>query len=82
MGNWNDLLNEVKEAGNVHDVVRRKYLRQLADLTGRNVIIYYSAWLQKGGMPGLPPTEFALSDVDKNAFMATVHRLDRESGLD
>jgi hypothetical protein len=82
MGNWNDLLNEVKEAGNVHDVVRRKYVKRLSRLTGRNVIVYYSAWLQKAGIEGAPVTEFLLNDTDKNGFMATIHRLDRRRGLD
>jgi hypothetical protein len=82
MGNWNDLLNETKAAGNVHDVVRRKYLRRLARVSGRNVIVYYSGWLQKSGVQGVPATEFSLSDTDKNGFMATIHRLDRKKGLD
>src|SRR5258708_540822 len=82
MGNWNDLLNEVKEAGNVHDVVRRKYLAKLHDQTARNVILYYSGWLQKGAVQGIPTTEFYVNDTDKNAFMATVHRLDKTKGLD
>ena len=82
MGNWNDLLNEVKEAGNAHDVVRRKYLAKLSDLTGRNTIIYYSGWLQKRAVKDVPTIEFFVGDTDKNAFMATVHRLDRDRGLD
>jgi hypothetical protein len=82
MGNWNDLLNETKAAGNVHDVIRRKYLRRLARVSGRNVIVYYSGWLQKAGIQGVPVTEFSLSDTDKNGFMATIHRLDRKKGLD
>ncbi|HWB22668.1 MAG TPA: hypothetical protein VG652_07250 [Gaiellaceae bacterium] len=75
-------MNEVKEAGNVHDVVRRKYLTQLSRITGRNTIVYYSGWLQKSGIQAIPRTEFLLNETDKNGFMAAVHRLDRTKGLD
>lgn len=44
---------------------------------GRNVIAYYSGWLQK---PGLYQT--SINDDDKNGFMAVIHGLDREKGLD
>lgn len=82
MPNWNDLLNEVKEAGSIQDVLRRKYLAELHQLTGRNVIVYYSGWLQKGSLPGVPSSVFSLSDEDKNGFMTAIHRLDRSKGLD
>jgi hypothetical protein len=39
MPNWNQILNEIKESGSTHDVVRRRYLAALQKLTGRNVII-------------------------------------------
>lgn len=77
MPDWNDLLNEIKEVGNPHDTIRRKYLDSLQKITGRNVIIYYSGWLQKPGAPGL-----GINDNDKIGFMSTVHDLDREKGLD
>jgi len=77
MANWNDILNEIQASGSTHDIVRRQYLGKLHALTGRNVIIYYSGWLQK---PGLPGTE--LNDADKNGFMNAIHGLDRTKGLD
>lgn len=77
MPNWNEILNEIKEAGSAHDVVRRRYLAALHERTGRNVIIYYSGWLQKHGLPGVE-----LNDADKNGFMSVIHQLDRSSGLD
>ncbi len=67
--------------GSGHDVVRRKYIKALSDLTGRNVIVYYSAWLQKGSVRELQAL-FAVNDNDKNGFMATIHQLDRNRGLD
>jgi len=77
MANWNEILNEIQASGSTHDIVRRKYLAKLHELTGRNIIIYYSGWLQK---PGLPGTE--LNDADKNGFMNAIHGLDKSKGLD
>lgn len=67
--------------GSGFDVVRRKYIKELSDLTGRNVIVYYSGWLQKGGIRELQNL-FSVNDNDKNGFMATIHQLDRSKGLD
>jgi hypothetical protein len=47
MPNWKVLLDEVKAAGSTYDLIRRKYLAELSKITGRNVIVYYSGWLQK-----------------------------------
>lgn len=77
MPGWNEILDEIKAQGGIHDVVRRKYLKELHENTKRNVIVYYSGWLQKGGLPG---TE--VNDHDKNGFMAATHELDRSKGLD
>lgn len=77
MGSWHDILNEIKERGSTHDIIRREYLKRLHELTGRNVIIYYSGWLQK---PDLVGTQ--VNDADKNGFMTVIHRLDRSKGLD
>jgi ATP-dependent protease ClpP protease subunit len=77
MPDWNELLNEVRAAGSLYDVVRRRYLAKIHELTGRNVIIYYSGWLQKRGLAGVE-----INDDDKNGFMTVVHKLDRARGLD
>lgn len=77
MPNWNQILDELKETGSTHDVVRRKYLNRLAKLTGRNVIAYYSGWLQKSGL-----RDNQINDADKNGFMTVIHKLDRTKGLD
>jgi len=84
MPNWNQVLHEINEVKtqlaltSPLDVVRRKYLNELHQYTGRNVIAYYSAWLQRG--PNTP--NLSINDADKNALMAVVHGLDREKGLD
>jgi len=77
MANWYELLNEINKSGSAHDVIRRAYLRGLHELTGRNVIIYYSGWLQKSRAHNLE-----LNDSDKNGFMNAIHQLDRTKGLD
>lgn len=84
MGNWNDILIEIKRVEvrklsqpSPTDSVRRKYSSKLFKLTGRNVITYYSAWQTK-------PNEYQKSilDADKNGFMMAVHNLDPSKGLD
>jgi hypothetical protein len=75
--NWNEVLEEINYYGNSLDYVRRKYLKKLSEVTGRNVIAYYSGWLQKPNMQ-----RAAINDDDKNGFMTVIHGLDRQKGLD
>ncbi len=82
MPNWKELLEEVKSAGSTHDVIRRKYLQQLHEITGRNVIIYYSGRLQKGDLQRQGVGGFSIGDADKNGFMTAIHGMDRTKGLD
>ncbi len=86
MPNWKTLVDEVntlKASGSAYDLVRRKYVRQLHEHTGRNVIVYYSGWLQKPDVIGAGLGDlFSINDNDKNGFMATIHELDRSKGLD
>ena len=82
MPNWNELLGEIQRAGSAHDVIRRRYLAALSERTGRNTIVYYSAWLQKSQIYQQHPEPFAVDDSDKNGFMATIHGMDRSKGLD
>lgn len=80
MPNWKDILDELREQGSTHDIIRRKYLFKLYELTGRNVIAYYSGFLQKKirELQG----ELGINDNDKNGFMTTIHKLDSSKGLD
>ncbi len=83
MPNWSEVLAEIHKEqkqnpkGNALDTVRRKYLKKIYDITGRNTIAYYSGWLQK---PGAPDT--AVNDKDKSGFMLAIHKLDKTKGLD
>jgi ClpP class serine protease len=77
MADWSEILKELQQGSNF-DTVRRKYLRELSDHTNRNVIAYYSGWLQKNGAGNI----LMINDLDKNAFMTTIKGLDRSKGLD
>jgi hypothetical protein len=77
MPNWSGLLNEITKNGSTQDLVRRKYLKKLDQLTHRNVIAYYSGWLQKPTAPN-----YFINDSDKNGFMNAVYKLDPSRGLD
>jgi hypothetical protein len=82
MPNWNEILKEVNELvasgrGDAIDVIRRKYLKSLSDITGRNTIAYYSGFMNNASIE-----ETSISDADKNGFMTVINKLDRGKGLD
>jgi hypothetical protein len=82
MPNWKEVLDELqaeanKGTPNPLDAIRRKYLLEIHKKTGRNVIAYYSGWLQRGNA-----IDVIVNDKDKNALMVTIHKLDRTKGLD
>jgi ATP-dependent protease ClpP protease subunit len=81
MPSWNRILSEIHTAS-IHDIIRRKYLKQLSDKTERNAIAYYSGWMEKEFLVRQGLTGFEVNDGDKNGFMATIHELDRSKGLD
>ena len=60
-----------------HDMVRRRYLARMHRLSGRNVIVYYSGWLQERRSAST-----RIDDDDMNGFMAVNHGLDKDIGLD
>ena len=69
MPNWKEVLGEIQlEINNKNpaplDTIRRKYLNQIHQHTKRNLIAYYSGWLQ-----GRNPMDSMVNDKDKNAFM-------------
>lgn len=84
MPNWTDVLGEISTLSqsdpNPLVTVRKKYLKQLSEHTGRNVISYYSGFLQKAN------PEFnhlvSLTDDDKNGWMLAINGLDVSKGLD
>lgn len=80
MPNWNNVLSELEGYNKgPHDQIRLKYLKRLHSHTKRNILVYYSGWLQK---PGLRGVDYAINDADKTGFMTCSHSVDRSKGLD
>ncbi len=79
MPNYNDIRDIVNSSGSTYDIFRRDYQRKLSEHTGRNVIIYYSGWLQKPVQLG---AVLGINNNDKNGFMTAIHGLERDKGLD
>jgi len=77
MPSWGEVLEEISMHSNPLDVTRRKYLKIMNKATGRNVIAYYSCFLQRPSA-----NNSSINDNDKNAFMQTVYGLDKTKGLD
>ena len=77
MPSWGTVLDNLKNTPNPMDAMRRKYLGTMHKYTGRNIIAYYSAFVQKPRIDGT-----GIDDNDKNAFMQAVCGLDRSKGLD
>ena len=72
---WNGIMNEMGNYPNAFDVVRKKYIKKLSDLTGRNTIVYYSGWLQH------PDGDSSIDDSDMEGFMNAVNELDCTKGF-
>lgn len=80
MPSWSQIVSEVDLYANVGaelDKKRKEYLSRIHSITGRNIISYYSGWLKNPDAPHV-----GIDDQDKNAFMTTVHKLDKSIGLD
>ena len=60
---------------------RQSLLKDLAQYTGRNVVAYYSTWLQSGNLSN-PNPELMINDNDINGFMNAVSVRDKAKGLD
>lgn len=71
----NDVQKEIMHAkGHAQDTVRHKYLEQLAKHTGRDAIIYASAFSSHKG-PEIPGQALAVTLEDMQGFMSAVHGL-------
>lgn len=86
MPSWGELLQELQphndESGNLVpglnvNQLREKYIRELSNFTGRNVIAYYSGWLKAGKMQNVD-----INDGDITGFMNALKGLDCSKGLD
>ena len=82
MPTWSDILTELQQlqqgappgmpAGwSPFDFVRRKYITQLHQLTGRNVIVYATKWTQG---PVADPESISITAEDIQGFMEVVEQ--------
>lgn len=80
MANWSEILDQVQtyqdSIGELNKI-RQSFLTKINSLTGRNVISYYSGWLKNSDAPNL-----CINDVDINALMNAIYKLDKTKGLD
>lgn len=79
MPSLDEIQTQLVEYGNGFDYLRKKYLKELCALTGRNTILYYSGWLNGGGTRSV---SFGINDNDVNAFMNCISGLDKSKGVD
>lgn len=83
MPSLNDVITEInataQKYSNAPDLIRDAKINDLHDLTGRNIICYYSGWLNVNGM-NVP--NLSIDDMDKNGFMNAVQGMDCSIGLD
>ena len=77
MPSWGAVLDQLKSVPNPLDDMHHKYLGIMHKYTGRNIITYYSAFIQKPSIDGT-----GIDDNDKSAFMQAVCGMDRSKGLD
>jgi hypothetical protein len=86
MATFGDVLHEIqdlqiqRQREGAPDPIRRRYLSELHELTGRNVVAYYSAFLHRPGPEFFFTTQ--INDEDKHGFMAVFAGLDFDKGLD
>ena len=59
--------------------LRQKYIKEFAEIRGRNIICYYSGWQAKDASIAARAT---IRDSDRDGFMGAVHAIDRSKGLD
>ncbi|MBI1782917.1 MAG: serine protease [Sphingobacteriales bacterium] len=79
MPTWGQILNEIntgiqKGDARSFDNVRQRYIKDLADFTGRDVIVYASKWTSGDA----PPNLVSIIDEDIQGFMEAIHGLKRD----
>ncbi|HBW2281478.1 TPA: serine protease [Klebsiella pneumoniae] len=81
MPGWGEILNEIQALlptrGDACDVIRRKYLVQLHQKTGRAIISYSSRWVQPS--PGIDPLLISLNISDIQGLMEVMKGITADS---
>lgn len=75
----NEIQQEIlRRKGTAQDDVRREYLRKLTELTGRDTVLYASAFASPKS-PQIPGIVFTITPDDIQGFMSALHGLKGES---
>ena len=77
MSSWNNILARLQAEESPLDSLRAQAVSDLSESRGRNVICYYSGWLQ-----GCDASSVSILDDDMNGLMNAMYKLDRSKGLD
>lgn len=79
MASWSETLSKINAESAISpiDSARKEAIRDLSSFRGRNLICYYSGWIQKPQF-----SEASINDNDTNGFMNAISRMDRSKGLD
>lgn len=77
MPSFNDIVSEAQQIKHPTSLVRTKYMQILKKYTNRNVIAYYTSFVNNPSLDGS-----SIDDMDKNAFMQVVSKMDKSLGLD
>lgn len=74
---WSEIAQEIKEESTPlgFDRIRRKYLKELSQHSGRQTILYATGWLQKQ----LPPSATSIGDEDMQGLMEVCYELEGDS---
>jgi hypothetical protein len=78
MPSWGELLKELKQLQDKKhtepfDYLRRKYLAELHDHTGRDTVLYATRWTQPS--TGIPPEFVSITEEDVHGLMEAFHGL-------
>ena len=77
MSSWNNILARLQAEESPLDSLRAQAVSDLSEFRDRNVICYYSGWLQ-----GCDSSSVSILDDDMNGLMNAMYKLDRSKGLD
>ncbi len=76
-----DTIEEIERRGNDFDGVRRERIRAVEQITGRPLVMYVTAFLNRGKVQA-SGGEVGIDGNDKSAFDEAISTLDRSKGLD
>jgi len=74
MANRNDIFNQIQNyKGTGQDIIRKDFLKSLADYTKRDTIVYAAAFTR--GRPGIPPSILSINLDDMQGYMSCLNGL-------